>query len=185
MGPPGTGGDTPRCRVLLKLTEPIDARTYEAVHRAVRAHLGKLGLVLDEHAKDAARISFVPMRRPGASYEFKVTHGAPLDPHAVLAAQPDVTAPRSHATASLRANRREKQGALRSAAANIAAAKNGGRHGLLHAEALTLARPRLGLSEAEISAALMPAWISVAGEPRRREGEKTIADAVQAGRRHS
>jgi hypothetical protein len=177
--------ETPRCRVLLKLTEPIDARTYEAVHGVVRAHLRKLGLVLDEHAKDAARVSFVPMRRPGASYEFEVTHGAPLDPHAVLAARTEPTSPRSQATASVGASRRERQGALRSAAANIETAKSGERHGLLHAEALTLARARLGLNEAEISAALMPAWISAAGESRRREGEKTIADAVQAGRRHS
>src|SRR5580658_1563915 len=60
--------DSPRCRIVLALTEPIDATTYERAHAIVRAHLRRAGFVADEGAKGASRLSYSPVRRPGARY---------------------------------------------------------------------------------------------------------------------
>jgi hypothetical protein len=168
----------PRCRVVLHLAEPVDASTYEALHRIVRARLAGAGIVADEGAKDASRLSFAPVRRLGAGYRFRQLDGELLDAARVLAAQP-VPPPRpvprpvapDHRDAYVR-------GALRRAAEAVASASEGTRHYALCKEAFGLAR--LGLSEGEIAAALMPAFISVAGERRELEGRRTIRDAIAA-----
>src|SRR5262249_31065133 len=49
--------DDPRCRLLLRLAEPVDAATYESAHAVVRATLRKaIGACCDEGAKDASRL---------------------------------------------------------------------------------------------------------------------------------
>jgi hypothetical protein len=62
----------------------------------------------------------------------------------------------------------------------VAAAPAGARHAALNREAHALAR--LDLAEHEIAGALLPAFVESAGEGRRREGERTIRDAVRARR---
>ena len=69
--------DAPRCRIVLALAEPIDAATYEALHTIVRATLARAGMPADEGAKDASRLSYAPVRRPGAGYRFRLVGGAP------------------------------------------------------------------------------------------------------------
>ncbi len=52
--------DAPRCRAYLQLAEPVEAATYERVHAVARKHLSAVGLVADEGAKDASRLSYAP-----------------------------------------------------------------------------------------------------------------------------
>jgi hypothetical protein len=172
--------DAPRCRIVLALAEAVDAAIYERAHAVVRAHLRRAGLVADDGAKDASRLSYSPVRRPGARYRFATTEGAPLDTRAVLAAQPPPPPrpiPRpiapEHADAYVR-------GALRRAADAIASATPGERHYALSREAFSLAR--LGLDESQISSALLPAFVAAAGERREYEGARTIRDAIRARR---
>jgi hypothetical protein len=172
--------EVPRCRIVLALAVAIDAPTYEAVHAVIRAHLQAVDIAADEGAKDASRVSYAPVVRPGAEYRFAATHGAPLDAGVVLDAQPP-PAPRSaprplnpkHAGAYVR-------GALRRAAGAVAGAIPGARHAALNREAHALAR--LALDEAAIVSALLPAFVAAAGERREHEGRRTIRDAVQARR---
>jgi hypothetical protein len=172
--------DAPRCRIVLALAEPIDAVTYEAAHAVVRRHLRAADVEADEGAKDASRVSYAPVIRAGAEYSFRALDGMALDARAMLAAQPPPSprsAPRlpapEHADAYVRA-------ALRRAAGAVAGSSPGVRHYTLSREAFTLAR--LGVSDSEITAALLPAFVASAGEARRYEGERTIRDAVRARR---
>jgi hypothetical protein len=173
--------DAPRCRIVIALGEPIDAPTYEAAHAVVRKHLAAAGVEADDGAKDASRVSYAPVVRTGADYRFRALEGRLLDARAVLAVQPPPP-PRStrrppdpeHADAYVR-------GALRRAADAVAGSSPGTRHHALSREAFTLAR--LDVSDDEIASALLPAFVASAGEARRREGERTISDAVRAKRR--
>ena len=175
--------EAPRCRVVIRLAEAIDAATYEATHRAVRLALASACVVADEGAKDASRLSYVPVRRRGAGYRFRQVDGLLLDAKRVLAAQP-APKPRpppipiapSHRDAYVR-------GALRRAADTVIAASEGIRHYTLCKEAFSLTR--LGLSESEIEATLLPAFVHSAGERRELEGRRTIRDAVRARQRVS
>jgi hypothetical protein len=172
--------DAQRCRVIIELAEDIDAVTYDRVHAVLRAFFRSAGLAPDEGAKDPCRLSFAPVRRAGAGFRFAVTDGPPLDAHKVLASQPPTT-PRAtpqlpdpqHASAYTR-------GALRRAAGAVANATPGERHYALSRETFTLAR--LELANHEIHATLLPAFVAAAGEARRHEGERTIADAIRARR---
>jgi hypothetical protein len=170
----------PRCRIVLVLAEPIDAPTYEASHAIVRAHLRAVGIPADDGAKDAARLSYAPVIRHGASYHCRRIDGVPLDARAVLAAQPPPPlrgAPHrtdpQHADAYARA-------ALRRGAGAVAGSSPGTRHYMLSKEAFTLAR--LGVDEEQIARALLPAFVASAGEAREHEGRRTIRDAVHARR---
>jgi hypothetical protein len=172
--------DAPRCRVVLALAEPLGAAMYEATHAVVRSHLRAAGIAADEGAKDASRVSYAPVTRPGASYRYRRIDGVPLDASAVLAAQPP-PAPRSsprpiapeHRDAYVR-------GALRRAADAVAGSNPGSRHHALSREAFTLAR--LEVDEGQIASALLPAFVASAGERREHEGRRTIRDAVRARR---
>jgi hypothetical protein len=172
--------DDPRCRIYLRLAEPIDVLTYEPTHAIVRAHLQARGIVADNGAKDASRVSYVPVRRPGARYRVRVTDGAPLDAARVIAAQPLApprSAPRLPALEHADAYRR---GALRRAADSIAHATPGERHYAVSREAWSLVR--LGLDDHEIQQALLPAAVASMGEARAWEAERTIRDAIRARR---
>jgi hypothetical protein len=172
--------DAPRCRLVLPLAEPVDAATYEATHTIVRSHLVCAGIVADVGAKDASRLSYSPVRRPDAGYRFRRLDGRPFDARTCLAAQPPPP-PRSperlpdpeHRDAYLRA-------ALRRAADAVSCASEGTRHYMLSREAFALAR--LGLSCAQITATLLPAFVAAAGERREWEGTRTIRDAIRARR---
>ncbi len=172
--------DASRCRALVRLAVPIDGSTYERLHAIVRRRLGATGIVVDEGAKDASRLSYMPVRRPGAAYRFRVVQGRALNAAAVLAGQPPppprrpVQLPRpEHRDAYVRR-------ALERAAGEVSAASAGVRHYTLSKEAFSLAR--LGLDEGEIARALLPSFVNAAGERREHEGARTIRDAVRARR---
>jgi hypothetical protein len=168
----------PRCRVLILLAEAVDAATYEAAHKVVRAHLTRTGAVADEGAKDASRVSYWPVVRPGASFRCVEVDGVTLDARAVIAAQPP-PAPKS-APRLVAPEHRDVyiQAALRKAADAVASASKGERHYVLCKEAYSL--KRLDLSEGEIASVLVPAFVACTDESRRREGERTVADACAA-----
>lgn len=173
--------DNPRCRAFVELLEPLDVAEYESMHRIARAHLAEAGFPADEGAKDASRLSYCPVRRPGARYRFRTVEGEPLDARAILASQPRPTPrplptlPRpEHADAYVRA-------ALRRGADAVASASAGMRHYQLCREAFTLARLE-GLTFEDIEQALLPAFVSAAGERREYEGIRTIRDAFKARR---
>jgi hypothetical protein len=172
--------DAPRCRALALLAEPITVAEYEEAHRIVRAHLRTQGVVADEGAKDASRLSYAPVRRAGARYRFRLNEGEPLDARAMLRAQP-APAPRvvvpppapEHADRYVR-------GALQRAANAVGSSSPGERHYALSREAFTLAR--LDVPTSEIESALLPAFVAAAGDTRMAEGVRTIRDAVRARR---
>jgi hypothetical protein len=150
------------------------------MHKLARARLAAAGLPPDESAKDASRLSYAPVRPSGAGYRFRRVDGAPLDVHAVLAAQPPPpprVVPRPVAPEH---QDRYIQAALRNAAGAVSSAAPGMRHYALCRESFALAR--LEISEGEIERALLPAFIAAAGDGRLREGERTIRDAVAARR---
>lgn len=170
--------DDPRCRLLLRLAEPVGAQVYEDAHAIVRARLRALGAVTDDGAKDASRLSYCPVRRADAGYRFRLVSGRPLDAARVIAAQPPKPPPpppRMVAAAHADAYRR---GALQRAAQAVASASPGARHDALNREAYALAR--LDLTEHEIADALVPAFVAAAGEGRRWEAKRTVRDAVNA-----
>jgi hypothetical protein len=173
--------DAPRCRVVIRLAEPVDAEMYEGTHAAVRRALASAGVATDLGAKDASRLSYVPVRRPGAGYRFRQVHGLLLDAKRVLAAQP---APKPRAPVHPVAPEHRDayvRGAMRRAAENVSGASEGLRHFTLCREAFSLAR--LGLSEPEIEAALLAAFLAAAGEHREAEGRRAIRDAIRARQR--
>jgi hypothetical protein len=172
--------DAPRCRAIVLLAEPIDVATYDALHAVMRARFRRAGLPPDEGAKDCSRLNYSPVRRSGAGYAYRVTQGEALDARGVLAAQPPPPARSAPRLVAPEHADRYVAGALRRAADAVAGASPGGRHHELSREAFRLAR--LDLPENEIRAALLGPFVAAAGEPRRREGERTIADAVRARR---
>lgn len=171
--------DAPRCRLLLRLAEPIDAATYDRLHPVVRGHLRAAGIIADEGAKDPSRLSFSPVRRPDAGYRFRTTKGRPLDAARVLAAQPPKVTPRPVVSAPKHADA-YVGAALRRAADAVASATPGDRHYALCREAFTLGR--LELRDDEIEGALLPAAVASMGEARKREAERAIRDALRARR---
>jgi hypothetical protein len=170
----------PRCRIVLELMQAVDAATYERVHKIVRAHLADAGVLADEGAKDASRLSFAPVRRAGDGYRFRTLDGRPLDAQACISAQPPEP-PRSAPQLPSAENRDSYiRGALRRAADAVSSASEGVRHYTLSREAFALAR--FGLSDTEIAATLLPAFVTAAGERRQWEGARTIRDAIRARR---
>jgi hypothetical protein len=85
--------------------------------------------------------------------------------------------------APVREEHRDKyiRGAIDRARANVASASEGGRHEVFVKETYSLAR--FGLGETELAGYLLGAFVAVAGESRRREGERAIRDAVAARRK--
>lgn len=174
--------EAPRARVLILLSGDVDVPTYEQAHAIVRGRLrADLDCAPDDGAKDATRLSYSPVRPPGSTYRFRVTTGRPLDVARMIAAQPPPPPPASRPrVVAPEHTDRYRAAALRKAADAVSFASEGARHETLCREAYTLAR--LDLSITEISDALLPAAVAAMGDARRREAERTIADAVAARR---
>jgi hypothetical protein len=170
--------EAPRCRIVMPLVEPVDAATYERTWKIVAAHLACAGVAVDEGTKDAGRLGYLPCVKRDTEFRFAAVQGDPLDAKAIVAAQPPEP-PRSATTLPKPEHRdRYVAAALYSAAAAVSAASDGARHYTLLREAFSLAR--LELSEDEIAAALLPAFVAAAGERRAHEGERAIRDAIRA-----
>jgi hypothetical protein len=174
--------EAPRCRAVLPFAAPVDVPTYERAHAVVGASLKGHGVTVDAGAKDASRLSFAPVIKPGATFQFRETHGKLLDASAVLAAHaPRPTRRRTPRPAEPRSQDRYHRAAMRRAAEAVFRSTEGSRHATLNREAYALAR--LGLEEDELDRALSPAFVAAAGQHRAHECRRTIRDAVAARRR--
>jgi len=168
---------TPRCRVVILFAEPVDTMTYERTHVIVRAHLRVAGIVADEGAKDASRLSFAPVRRPGTDYRVRVIDGQPLSAARVIAAQRPLP--------SRRSQRRVEHdssyacGALRRAAEAVATAREGTRNETLNRETYCLARLD-DLDDVTIETEMLDAALAVGLS--EREARRTIAGAIRSRR---
>lgn len=165
-----------RSRIIVELAKPIDVATYDKLHTHYRAALLRQKITADLGAKDASRLSYIPVVRPGVEQVTFKVGGAPLDGAGLVAKLPPE--PKRPPPVVIPPDHRDKyvQGALRKAADAIASTSDGLRHYTLAREAWGLAR--LDLSEHEIEAALLPAFVAVAGEGRRAEGLRTIRGQV-------
>jgi hypothetical protein len=173
--------EAPRCRVVLPLAAACTSlRDYERAHGVVRKELTQRGFIVDEGAKDISRLNYAPMVYPGRAFAFRSSTGAAFDIDKFSAAAPPPPKPKpppkpEHRNAYI-------QAALRRSSNALFAANVGDRHHLLSKEAFTLSRPELGLSLDEVRGAVLEAFVARAGESRRREAERTIADAFKAAR---
>jgi hypothetical protein len=184
--------EAPRCRVVLQLARPCTSLAkYRAAHAALRERLYSWGYIradkaqriagdLDRGASDATRLNYGPMYRPPYAPAFLATDGELLDIDRVPAP--------AKAQLSLVPSTRERnpdkyrEGALRGAEAEMRSAMDGQRHETLYKEAASLSRAELGLSDEEIASVLGPAALSVMGEGRHTEVERTIRDGIARGR---
>ncbi|HET7539678.1 MAG TPA: hypothetical protein VFK05_07395 [Polyangiaceae bacterium] len=170
----------PRCRVVIQLAEPIDAASYDKLHAVVRTHLSNQSVEADARAKDASRVSYLPVRRPGAGYRFVVTEGVPVCAARVLAAQS--TRETSRPSPPMRSGDQHSnysRAALRSAARAVATASEGTRNDTLYREAFSIARLD-DLGTQAIETALHDAAITAGLSDN--EARRTIASALRARR---
>jgi hypothetical protein len=181
----------PRSRVVLRLLKPCsDLREYKRAHAALREHLFAWGYVrpdkahgvkgdIDEGASDATRLNYCPMHHPDRAFDFLQTDGELLDLDRIPTTPKPAAAP---VQPRERNEDKYREGALRRAEHEVRGALEGQRHHELFRQAASLARADLGVRDVEIVDALLPAFVHSAGEARRFEGEKTIADAIAKGR---
>lgn len=180
----------PRCRVIIQLSGPCSSpQMYTAGHKALCQVLYRWGYQagdLDEGAHDACRLNYWPMHQRGVAPRFVQTGGRPLDLAQLLAANapPPRQTTQKRPSTSARASTSDayKAAALRRAHDAMRSATEGDRHAFLFRQAAGLARPALGCTDHEIMAALLYAFVGVAGSEREAEGERTIRDAIEAGR---
>jgi hypothetical protein len=77
--------DSPRVRLLIRLSEPVSGAAWPIVFAALNSHF-KLGA--DEAAKDASRLFFTPTCPEGSTPFVRVIEGEPLDVRQLLAEAP-------------------------------------------------------------------------------------------------
>jgi hypothetical protein len=190
----GSVRDFHKSRSILFLDRAIDGPAFKRCMRVVQTIFFRAGIALDKSAVDATRWWFCPVVRPEMADAYQVHYtpeDAPLFSVAKLLAHADRLDAedeaarqeyrRSHPAPELTQDEtrdRYVRGAVRRAADRVANASEGERHFALNAEAYSLAR--LGLSEGEIMDALLVPFVIAAGEPRKREAERTIRDACRA-----
>ncbi len=172
-----------RCRLLVEIEQPIDGFIYTAVHKKFRQTLVSRHVHADEHATDASRLSYFPVRRKDSGYQFAVTKGKQLDARTmgrevayVVGKHVDITnagTTRPHATAT----KQYIESAIASARFNIEQANEGSRHATLLKESLSLSRPELGLSLEQVEDALFDTALLRMGTHRTHE----IRAAIQSG----
>uniref|UniRef100_A0A6M3K4Z7 Primase n=1 Tax=viral metagenome TaxID=1070528 RepID=A0A6M3K4Z7_9ZZZZ len=181
--------EAPHWRAIVALSRPLLPDEHRVLWRHAVARLHSLSIVVDPGCSDPARLWYAPTVRPGCEASFvHLAHDGPeLDADGMLAAAKAWA--EDQRTEALTPQKRadgEHMGklvsyamaALRRAAQNVTEASEGERHHVLCREAFSLAR--LGLSEQQISDALLGPFVAVAGDRRRREGERTIRDEIHA-----
>ena len=174
----------PRCRLLVQLAQPTDARTYAAAHQQFLKDLRKNHVHADEKATDASRLSYCPVRPPGSPYKFRVTQGAPLEIKKLAeAVWMGGTTSAHHVkhpdqkSSTAQVSRQYVESAVASAIHNIETAHEGSRHATLIREALSLSRPELGMSFEDIERHLFSTALQRMGVNRTHE----IQAAIRSG----
>jgi hypothetical protein len=175
-------------RIVLVPDRAIAPEEFPLAWTKMARRLAAVGIVVDRGCKNLNRLYFAPVTRsPEAWLGARVLTGEPVFVDVMLAAARDDARSEARTEAARPApaktahSHRYVAAARDRARASVADASPGGRHDVLLREAYALAR--LGLSQAEIASALLEAFVAIAGEARRREGEHAIRDAVAARQR--
>ena len=71
--------EAPCWRLILPLAAPLDGARFALAHKHLRKVLAKGGIIQDEHAKDAARGFFVPVRPPSGCFVASASEGQLID----------------------------------------------------------------------------------------------------------
>jgi hypothetical protein len=179
--------EKPKHRIVLLPDRAITPEEFPLAWSKMASTLEQGGVVVDRGCKNLNRLYFACVTpRAEAWMGARVLSGEPLPVDAVLEVachdiRADQAARRSRAASRpVRPAHRDRYiaGALARARETVLAAREGGRHEALLKEAFSLAR--LDVTEGHIVDALLDAFVSVAGERRRREAERAIHDAVHA-----
>ena len=173
-----------RWRVVLELTETIEAARWPAVFAQLRETAAAAGAELDESAKDAGRAWFVPAHPDGEEFLFVTLDGEPLEP-----AQPELphtkSAPvrvRQAAKAPTSNERARYLAILDKAAEAVRTAPVGSRNEALNREAFAMGGYVAAgfLTEEEAANALLDAiTMNGGGGP---DDERKISDGIRKGK---
>ncbi len=179
--------EKPKHRIVLLPDRSIAPDEFPLAWSRMAATLHGKGVVIDKGCKNPNRLYFACVTRsPETWLGARLLTGAPVPVDAMLAAarrdlEREEAARRARPAPPIVLDQHRDRyvaAAVDKARANILGANEGGRHEILLKESFSLAR--LPLSESQIADALLEPFVSVAGEPRRREGERAIRDAVAA-----
>ncbi|MGD0679688.1 MAG: hypothetical protein ABSC94_30240 [Polyangiaceae bacterium] len=182
--------EKPKHRIILLPDRALTPEEFPLAWAKMASSLEDAGVRVDRGCKNINRLYFACVTpRAGAWIGAHILPGEPLPVDAMLeAARCDVRRERAaHRNGpgpdAIGPQRRDRYvaAAFEKARGAVLAAPDGGRHDALLRQAFSLAR--LELTESQIADALLDAFVAVAGEPRRREGERAICDAVRARRR--
>ncbi len=180
-------------RIVLVPSRPLTPEEFPIAWQKIARKLAAMGIAVDRGCKNINRLYFVA--NTPAPEMWLGAHrlaGAPVNVDALLAVarredeqhrrREEAERARRAAVAPTREEHRDKYvaAAIANERARIASAAEGSRHDALLKAAFALARPAIGLTIVQIEAALLDAFVSVAGESRRREGQRAIHDASAA-----
>jgi hypothetical protein len=179
--------ENPKHRIVLLPDRALTPDEFPLAWAKMASTLERSGIRVDRGCKNINRLYFACITpSPAAWLGARLLSGGPVPVDAMMArarAEHDAEEAARKARPPPRPVLEEHRdhyvaGAVAKARDNILGAAEGGRHEMLLKEAFSLAR--FGLSEFEIADALLEPFVTVAGEPRRREGERAIHDAVLA-----
>ena len=170
-----------RWRVVLELTETIEAARWPAVFAQLRETAAAAGAVLDEASKDASRAWFYPAHPEGEEFLFVTLDGEPLEP-----AQPELPhtrpAPVRVRQASPSNERARYLAILDKAAEAVRTAPVGSRNEALNREAFAMGGYVAAgfITEEEAANALLDAiTMNGGGGP---DDERKISDGIRKGK---
>jgi hypothetical protein len=183
--------EKPKHRIVLLPSRPLLPDEFPLAWSKMASALAAEGIAVDRGCKNINRLYFACVARSPESWlGAHVLEGEPVPVDAML----EASRAEAEQTARARAVRPEPRpvpvvgdgvrdrwvaAAIKGELSNLCGASEGGRHDALLKAAWALARIE-ELSEADIREALLEAFVAVAGEPRRREAERAIRDAVKA-----
>lgn len=173
--------DGGRSRFVMMLDRKVTAAEYKLLHGVIGGRCSEAGFKLDAGAKDASRLSYLPVRPKGMGYSFRVCEGDLLNVDAELSAIPKpVVAPIRYVKADKSADYNDR--ALACAVNNLLGAAKGNRHAVLRDEAYTLARLP-GIDMRKVEDELYSAAVTSMGKARAdSEARRTIQGAMAARR---
>ena len=170
--------ERPRCRVIFELARPCSPAEYRATWSYVTERLMLSGIVPDRACCDPGRLSYVPVRRPGSTYEVDYCEGRPIDAVSIARRHPlpthapiDVDGYRPHDLS------RVQRAALEREADEVRATGAGDRHRRMLEACLRVFRPQLQIEYQDGERALLPAFLAATDGKRKGEGLRILRDA--------
>ena len=170
--------ERPRCRVIFELLRPCSPAEYRSAWASVTEALMRQGVTPDRACCDPGRLSYVPVRRPGSTYEVDYCEGRPIDAVSIARRHPlpthapiDVDGYRPHDLS------RVQRAALEREADEVRATGPGQRHARALEAALRIFRPQLQIAYRDGEAVLLPAFLAATDGKRKGEGLRILRDA--------